>query len=252
MNFYLLLIVCFGASSAALYPNHVRSRELTEEDFAKRAVRVKPAQTSSAKARLYAKLTSSQDPEINPDGQVNMNISMFIQCANLDKETNILRTQLYERFYWSDSRLSWNPEDFGGIKRTTINPTDIWTPNLRLTNSFMTFDERVSTTASVSNHGSVFLVSHALYTTLCSPSTTAADAYNCALKLESWEFNSATLNIELGDNPMSDIIQVDPSFLCPYKIEEPTAEIVTKSYSSGDYQTFLVQFTIRENESAHV
>jgi len=251
MNFYLLLIVCFGASSAALYPNHVHSRELTEADFVKRAgVRVKPAQTSSTKERLNAKLKSSQNPEISPDGLVNVKITMFIQCADLDKETNVLHTQLYERVFWNDSRLSWNPEDFGDMKRTRINPRDIWTPNIRLTNSFMTFEERFSTSASVVNYGGVLMVSHAVYTTLCSQ--TAADAYNCALRLESWEFNSATLNIELGDNPMSDIVMIDPSFLCPYTIEEPTAEIFTKSYPSGDYQTFQVQFTIREKESAHV
>jgi len=231
-----LIVCCFGASSAVMLPN-----------FAKRGIRVKPAQTSSTKERLIAKLKSSQNPEINPDGLLNVKISMFIQCADLDKQTNVLHTQLYERFSWNDSRLSWNPEEFDDIKMITINPRHIWTPNIRLTNSFMAVEERFSPTVRVSQYGGVLLVSHAFYTTLCSPSTSAADAYNCALRLEPWDYNSATLNVDLADNTRSDTVVVDSGFLCPYRIEKPTTDIFTASYETGDYQTFQVKFTIRDN-----
>ena len=36
---------------------------------------------------------------------------------------------------WTDPRLAWNPEDFGGAKDTRINAKDIWLPDITTYNT---------------------------------------------------------------------------------------------------------------------
>ena len=37
---------------------------------------------------------------------------------------------------WKDPRLSWDKEDFGGIKSLTIDPSYIWTPDIEMYNRY--------------------------------------------------------------------------------------------------------------------
>ena len=34
------------------------------------------------------------------------------------------------RHYWSDSRLSWDPKQYGGVSSIVLTPMDVWTPDV--------------------------------------------------------------------------------------------------------------------------
>lgn len=64
---------------------------------------------------------------------------------------------------WTDSRLTWDPEDFGGLKRLRVNAEQIWVPDVTLYNaveppksSYVTWED--TTNAIVMSDGMIIFV----------------------------------------------------------------------------------------------
>ncbi|VDQ01334.1 unnamed protein product [Trichobilharzia regenti] len=58
----------------------------------------------------------------------------LIQLLGLDENKQILRTNCWTMYRWSDSLLRWNASRFGGITELRIFPHQIWTPDIKLYN----------------------------------------------------------------------------------------------------------------------
>lgn len=75
----------------------------------------------------------------------------------------------YNYYVWEDKRLSWNPDDFGGIKATRVYPDLVWTPGVILYN---TRDGQFTSSTKVKiilhKSGRVNWLPPALFRTTCS------------------------------------------------------------------------------------
>ena len=48
----------------------------------------------------------------------------------------ILTTNVWVQQEWADYKLSWNPEDYGGVKFLHVPSQDIWLPDIVLYNKY--------------------------------------------------------------------------------------------------------------------
>ena len=51
-----------------------------------------------------------------------------------DMRRQILTTNVWVQQEWADYKLSWNPEDYGGVKFLHVPSQDIWLPDIVLYN----------------------------------------------------------------------------------------------------------------------
>lgn len=47
-----------------------------------------------------------------------------------------LKGRVWERYVWNDTRLTYDPEEFGGIKVLRVDPTLVWFPDITLYNRY--------------------------------------------------------------------------------------------------------------------
>lgn len=57
-------------------------------------------------------------------------------CFQLSQD-GILSGQIWYRYIWHDLRLTYDPEDYGGIKLIRVSPTRVWVPDVVLYNSYV-------------------------------------------------------------------------------------------------------------------
>ncbi|CAJ0568509.1 unnamed protein product, partial [Mesorhabditis spiculigera] len=77
-------------------------------------------------------------PENNtasPVEPLNTEIRIFyIQIISLDAENQILSTLFQTKMYWTDDRLAWDSEEYGGIDQLYLNEDLFWLPDVNIGN----------------------------------------------------------------------------------------------------------------------
>ena len=56
------------------------------------------------------------------------------QVIGVDMRRQILTTNVWVEQEWEDYKLTWNPEDYGGVKFLHVPSQDIWLPDIVLYN----------------------------------------------------------------------------------------------------------------------
>ncbi|XP_063630350.1 neuronal acetylcholine receptor subunit beta-3-like [Cydia splendana] len=75
-------------------------------------------------------------PPVNKDtNTVVVKMDYLFQSFHFDPNEEILSVYSWNNFDWQDDRLTWNPEDYKGIKSTQVSSFDIWSPGLKLINT---------------------------------------------------------------------------------------------------------------------
>ncbi|XP_038219371.1 neuronal acetylcholine receptor subunit alpha-4-like [Zerene cesonia] len=88
---------------------------------------------------------------------------------------------------WLDPRLTWNPKDYGGIDRSKVFASAIWTPVLKLQNSKDAFEIPFMVNGcQVSNEGRVRCVMRVL------------NEIACTTKLSNWPYDTQTCRFEFS------------------------------------------------------
>ncbi|VDP53008.1 unnamed protein product [Schistosoma mattheei] len=92
----------------------------------------------------------------------------MIQLLGLDENKQVLRTNCWAVYRWSDSLLKWNASQYGGIKELRIFPHQIWTPDIKLYNFA---DERLQEFREgrlvVDSSGNILWIQQALFRSTC-------------------------------------------------------------------------------------
>ena len=65
---------------------------------------------------------------------VNMGFSIR-QIHDINEFHQIMVISVWQREYWIDDYMTWNPDDYRGVKSIRVGADDIWTPGLVLTTS---------------------------------------------------------------------------------------------------------------------
>uniref|UniRef100_A0A915CYE9 Uncharacterized protein n=1 Tax=Ditylenchus dipsaci TaxID=166011 RepID=A0A915CYE9_9BILA len=115
----------------------------------------------------------------------------LIRLIDVDEKNQILTTNVWLEMRWTDAKLQWNPEKYGGIKTLHIPSTDIWLPDFVLYNNAAGDpDITIFTDALVSHDGRVFWQPPAIYKSFCSIDVTwfPYDLQNCNMKFGAWSY----------------------------------------------------------------
>jgi nicotinic acetylcholine receptor len=149
--------------------------------------------------KLAVDLTKDYVNFINP-GNITVTIGMSLMGARFDRATRVLTSRGNKYYSWIDSRLAWNPKNYGRISEVSLPVTKLWTPDIMLYNSYENAEVREDVRVVVQSRGNVVWVPPTTYTTKCSQSDSRQ--FNCLLKFGSWTMNAAVLNLETGNDQM--------------------------------------------------
>ncbi|KAI5616552.1 cholinergic receptor, nicotinic, beta polypeptide 3a precursor, partial [Silurus asotus] len=103
---------------------------------------------------------------------------------------------------WTDYKLSWNPENYGGITSIRVPSENIWLPDIVLyENADGRFEGSLMTKAIVKYNGTVTWTPPASYKSSCTMDVTffPFDRQNCSMKFGSWTYDGAMVDLTLVD-----------------------------------------------------
>ncbi|XP_053911227.1 neuronal acetylcholine receptor subunit beta-3 isoform X2 [Cuculus canorus] len=103
---------------------------------------------------------------------------------------------------WIDHKLSWNPEEYGGITAIRVPSESLWLPDIVLfENADGRFEGSLMTKVIVKYNGVVTWTPPASYKSSCTMDVTffPFDRQNCSMKFGSWTYDGSMVDLILVD-----------------------------------------------------
>ena len=111
---------------------------------------------------------------------------------------------------WQDTRLTWDPEQFGGVKELQVHPNTIWKPDVTAYNSAdgrHQFSDFMGSQvmAMLYSDGKCKWVPQVQFTTSCSMKSYyfPFDLQQCVLKIGSWVHSKSFMKFKLADRKVT-------------------------------------------------
>uniref|UniRef100_A0A8C6NJV7 Cholinergic receptor nicotinic beta 3 subunit a n=1 Tax=Nothobranchius furzeri TaxID=105023 RepID=A0A8C6NJV7_NOTFU len=104
---------------------------------------------------------------------------------------------------WTDTKLKWDPDDYGGITSIRVPSETIWLPDIVLyENADGRFEGSLMTKAIVRWDGTVTWTPPASYKSSCTMDVTffPFDRQNCSMKFGSWTYDGHMVDLVLVDH----------------------------------------------------
>ncbi|XP_019641752.1 PREDICTED: neuronal acetylcholine receptor subunit alpha-5-like [Branchiostoma belcheri] len=143
----------------------------------------KPGCSIDHKRRLQKEVLEIYGAGLAPENITIVFNGSVEQIVNLDEKNEQLVTSVVIDFKWRDSRLTWNPRYFGGVKTHSVLGSRIWTPTFTVKkNADVTYRGlQQDIPVRVSNDGLVVWSVETLTTTVCdaNPFFFPADTMEC-------------------------------------------------------------------------
>ncbi|XP_066584590.1 acetylcholine receptor subunit beta-like 1 [Prorops nasuta] len=165
----------------------------------------------------------------------------FVQLINVNEKNQIMKSNVWLRFVWTDYQLQWDEADYGGIGVLRLPPDKVWKPDIVLfNNADGNYEVRYKSNVLIYPNGEVLWVPPAIYQSSCTIDVTyfPFDQQTCIMKFGSWTFNGDQVSlalyndknfVDLSDYWKSgtwDIISV-PAYLNTYHGDFPTETDIT-------------------------
>lgn len=141
-------------------------------------------------------------PVTNSQDAVTVTFGLVVkEIEDLDDKNQLLITRAEIREYWLDPLLEWNPSEYGGVKRISVDPGKIWLPDIVLyNNAGEGFGSGITRTKAVITHrGQVTLNVPTIIQSSCKlhVENYPFDQQNCKLKFGSWTYDSKGISLSL-------------------------------------------------------
>ncbi|XP_064636777.1 neuronal acetylcholine receptor subunit alpha-10-like isoform X2 [Lineus longissimus] len=142
-------------------------------------------------------------PVYNTTDKISVSYGLaLIQILDLDEKNQVLTTNCWSRYSWTDILLKWDPEEYGGVDHVRVPINDIWIPDIVLYNYADTrLEEKREVMAVVQHTGGVLWIPPAIYKSSCKIDIThfPFDKQSCLLKFGSWTYDGFKLDIDFFD-----------------------------------------------------
>jgi len=214
--------------------------------------------------KLGRKLMSDYVSYVYP-GPINLSVGVAIIAFDYDANTEMLTTNLWERYAWNDTRLIWDPKDYNGIRVIRLPAEMIWTPDIVVYNHWEAANARKDTNVLVHSDGQIMWIPPATYkthcpksTTLSKPALTMAEAFGaqsntmtCLIKFGSWTYDGFSLPLQpdefVGSVDLSSYVNSQR-----YELLSANSTIVTSYYAccAEPYQSYNVELKFNPRDSA--
>jgi hypothetical protein len=146
--------------------------------------------------RLLNHLLEGYQMEVRPPKPVqdailktHYQLNMF-HLVGLDEKMGTWELIIWVRVSWKESRMSWNPEDWGGIRQMQIDSSKLWTPSF-LFYQQVSQDVIINTAGYVGHDGAVFwsTPTRLLLNCVFSLESFPNDEQHCSVYIEGWNYH---------------------------------------------------------------
>ncbi|XP_069041342.1 neuronal acetylcholine receptor subunit beta-2 isoform X2 [Lepisosteus oculatus] len=130
------------------------------------------------------------------------------QLISVHEREQIMTTNVWLTQEWQDYRLTWDPNEFGGMVKVRLPSKHIWLPDVVLyNNADGMYEVSFYSNAVVSYDGSIFWLPPAIYKSACKIEVKhfPFDQQNCTLKFRSWTYDRTEIDLVLR----SDVASMD-------------------------------------------
>jgi len=200
---------------------------------------------TSDQERLAGALLDDYVSFVNPDG-AQISAGYALVSVNYDADSNTLTSHIWERYSWTDSRLAWDPSEYGDVSEISLPSNLIWTPDIMSYYPLDSSEERREVNVVLSSNGGVFWVPPTISTTRCFPPG-SGNTVNCTLVFGSWTYNSIVLPLSLNKAATAlDVHTFDARF-SNAELVSTSLSLHTESYDGKPYTVAVANIVIRKS-----
>ncbi|XP_071658506.1 neuronal acetylcholine receptor subunit beta-3 isoform X5 [Patagioenas fasciata] len=142
-------------------------------------------------------------PVQNSNDTIKVHFGLKIsQLVDVDEKNQLMTTNVWLKQEWIDHKLSWNPDEYGGITAIRVPSESLWLPDIVLfENADGRFEGSLMTKVIVKYNGVVTWMPPASYKSSCTMDVTffPFDRQNCSMKFGSWTYDGNMVDLILVD-----------------------------------------------------
>ncbi|XP_039614164.1 neuronal acetylcholine receptor subunit beta-3a [Polypterus senegalus] len=143
-------------------------------------------------------------PVLHSNDTITVKFGLKIsQLVDVDEKNQLMTTNVWLWEEWTDHKLRWNPEEYGGITSIRVPSETIWLPDIVLyENADGRFEGSLMTKVIVKYNGTVMWTPPASYKSSCTMDVTffPFDRQNCSMKFGSWTYDGDMVDLILLDD----------------------------------------------------
>ena len=132
------------------------------------------------------------------------------QIIDVDIEKEVLTSNVWQSFEWTDENLKWDPLEYGNIKDIRVPSQNIWIPDVVPYNTIdyrQSDPKHLTTNVVVNSDGSMLWVPPMILRSTCKIDRVNLNTHeqSCDIKFGSWTYNGLKLNLTSKDSSSADI-----------------------------------------------
>ncbi|KAF6376034.1 cholinergic receptor nicotinic beta 3 subunit [Rhinolophus ferrumequinum] len=140
-------------------------------------------------------------PVLNSNDTIKVYFGLKIsQLVDVDEKNQLMTTNVWLKQEWTDDKLRWNPDEYGGIHSIKVPSESLWLPDIVLfENADGRFEGSLMTKVIVKSNGTVIWTPPASYKSSCTMDVTffPFDRQNCSMKFGSWTYDGTMVDLVL-------------------------------------------------------
>jgi len=241
-NFIFLVAVCLVAVQA--FPDeHIKLepdtivKELEEATTVETPTTpkkpIKSQGTVADRTKLVNDLFKEYNKGVNPD-DINLKFGVTLIDLHVLETENAVESYVWLVQNWTDARLKWNPEEYGGTELVRLESNKIWKPDFTLYNSADTVNmvNCWESNVLIYSNGNILWVPPCKMTSSCALNL-RKEPYGknvCTWKFGSWTFDGLTMDVQFNKDMKSmDITHMENT--SGFEVVENVAERHERYYS---------------------
>lgn len=167
-----------------------------------------PVSSVDSLERLRKHLLQNYDKHARPEQTVDTNTTVFLKVGpvylvDYDEDKSLLTLDALIFMKWNDSRLKWDPKNFGGHKHTTFDTGTVWQPEILVYNSHSSnVNPKAISRTIVTSSSTIIWVPPATITAYCHLEDVHLyphDIQECGITFGTWTENGFELDIQLDE-----------------------------------------------------
>ncbi|XP_043418853.1 neuronal acetylcholine receptor subunit beta-3 isoform X2 [Prionailurus bengalensis] len=151
--------------------------------------------------RLFQGYQKWVRPVLNSNDTIKVYFGLKIsQLVDVDEKNQLMTTNVWLKQEWTDHKLRWNPDEYGGIRSIKVPSESLWLPDIVLfENADGRFEGSLMTKVIVRSNGTVIWTPPASYKSSCTMDVTffPFDQQNCSMKFGSWTYDGTMVDLVL-------------------------------------------------------
>ncbi|KAL3997817.1 Neurotransmitter-gated ion-channel ligand binding domain family protein [Acanthocheilonema viteae] len=192
-------------------------------------------------SRLFEDLLVDYNKLVRPvDNKTNALVVRFklklSQLLDVHEKNQIMTTNVWLQHTWTDIKLRWNPDEYGGVNMLYVPSDMIWIPDIVLyNNADGNYQVSLSTKAKLSFNGTVEWTPPAIYKSMCQINVEwfPFDEQTCEMKFGSWTYGGLEVDLKHKDSDIERKVKEISVGVDGEHIE--TVWIVDKGIDLSDY-----------------